>query len=170
MAHFGTLRRLLGRGMTPATATLHATGSRAEIGTEPSNPITPAIQIPSAVPALYSELPHHVLYCGVDDKLGNSDRGSGRAWYWWRNQVWREDAVLPWHYTTIVDFVDHWQTLVAGLIALITAIITVFVTLKVERQKADREIDALRNSLAVELRQLIPRALGAHTSLKKTWR
>jgi len=77
---------------------------------------------------------------------------------------------LPWHYTTIVDFVDHWQTLVAGLIALITAIITVFVTLKVERQKADREIDALRNSLAVELRQLIPRALGAHTSLKKTWR
>ena len=74
---------------------------------------------------------------------------------------------MPWHYTTIVDFVDHWQTLLAGLIALIAAIITVFVTLKVERRKADREIDALRKSLAIELRQLIPRALGAHTSLKK---
>jgi hypothetical protein len=74
---------------------------------------------------------------------------------------------VPWHYTTIVDFVDHWQTLFAGLIALIAAIITVFVTLKVERRKADREIDALRKSLAIELRQLIPRALGAHTSLKK---
>ena len=74
---------------------------------------------------------------------------------------------MPWHYTTIVDFVDHWQTLLAGIIALIAAIITVFVTLKVERRKADREIDALRKSLAIELRQLIPRALGAHTSLKK---
>jgi hypothetical protein len=74
---------------------------------------------------------------------------------------------VPWHYTTIVDFVDHWQTLLAGLIALIAAIITVFVTLKVERRKADREIDALRKSLAIELRQLIPRALGAHISLQK---
>jgi hypothetical protein len=74
---------------------------------------------------------------------------------------------VPWHYTTIVDFVDHWQTLLAGLIALIAAIITVFVTLKVERRKADREVDALRKSLAIELRQLIPRALGAHASLQK---
>jgi hypothetical protein len=74
---------------------------------------------------------------------------------------------VPWHYTTIVDLVDHWQTLLAGSIALIAAIITVLVTLKVERRKADREIDALRKSLAIELRQLIPRALGAHTSLHK---
>ncbi len=74
---------------------------------------------------------------------------------------------MPWHYTTIVDFVDHWQTLLAGIIALIAAIITVFVTLKVERRKADREIEALRKSLAIELRQLIRRALGAHTSLKE---
>jgi hypothetical protein len=74
---------------------------------------------------------------------------------------------VSWHYTTIVDFIDHWQTLVAGLIALIAAIITVFVTLKVERRQVEREIDALRKSLAIELRQLIPRALGAHTSLQK---
>jgi hypothetical protein len=74
---------------------------------------------------------------------------------------------VPWHYTTIVDFVDHWQTLIAGLIALVAAIITVAVTLKVERRKVDREIDALRKSLAVELRQLIRGALGTHLSLQK---
>lgn len=74
---------------------------------------------------------------------------------------------MPWHYTTIVDLIDHWQTLFAGLVALVAAIITVFVTLKVERRQVDREIDALRKSLAMELRQLIPRALGAHTSLQK---
>jgi hypothetical protein len=74
---------------------------------------------------------------------------------------------VPWHYTTIVDFVDHWHTLLAGLIALVAAIITVVVTLKVERRKVDREIDALRKSLAVELRQLIPGALCTHVSLRK---
>jgi hypothetical protein len=74
---------------------------------------------------------------------------------------------MPWHYTTLVDFVDHWQTLLTGIIALAAAIITVAVTLKVERRKVDRELDALRKSLAIELRQLFPRALGAYTSLQK---
>lgn len=74
---------------------------------------------------------------------------------------------MPWHCTTIVDFIDHWQTLFAGLVALVAAIITVFFTLKVEQRKVDLEIDALRKSLAIELRQLIPRALSAHTSLQK---
>jgi hypothetical protein len=83
------------------------------------------------------------------------------------NGAGRREAIVPWHYTTVVDFVDHWQTLLAGLIALIAAIITVFVTLRVERRKVDRELDALRKSLAIELRQHIPRALGAYTSLQK---
>ena len=74
---------------------------------------------------------------------------------------------MPWHYTTLVDFVDHWQTLIAGLIALIAAVITVVVTLKVERRKVDRELDALRKSLAMELRQLISGALGVHDRLTK---
>lgn len=74
---------------------------------------------------------------------------------------------MPWHYTTLVDFVDHWQPLIAGLIALIAAVITVAVTLKVEGRKVDRELDALRKSLAIELRQLIPGALGVHGSLTK---
>ncbi len=76
-------------------------------------------------------------------------------------------AAVPWHYTTFVDLIDHWQTLTAGLIALIAAIITVVFTLKAETRKVDRELDALRKSLAVELRQLIPGALGVHGSLTK---
>jgi hypothetical protein len=87
--------------------------------------------------------------------------------YLWRKPSLRDDVAVPWHYTTLVDFIDHWQTLIAGLIALIAAVITVFVTLKVERRKVDRELDALRKSLAIELRQLIPRALGVHASLAK---
>lgn len=76
-------------------------------------------------------------------------------------------VAVPWHYTTLVDFVDHWQTLIAGLIALVAAAITVHCTLRVEQRKVDRELDALRKSLAIELRQLIPRALGVHGSLAK---
>ncbi len=83
------------------------------------------------------------------------------------NRTLGDDIAMSWRYTTFVDFVDHWQTLIAGLIALIAAIITVVVTLKVERRKVDRELDALRKSLAVELRQLIPGALGVHRSLTK---
>lgn len=79
-------------------------------------------------------------------------------------------AAVPWHYTTLVDFVDHWQTLIAGMIALIAAVITVAVTLKVERRKVDRELDALRKSLAIEIRQLIPGALGVYASLIKLGR
>jgi len=72
-----------------------------------------------------------------------------------------------WHYTTVVDFVDHWQPLIAGLLALLAAIITVGVMLKIEQRKVDREIKYLRKSLATELRLLLRRAFGAHNSLKK---
>ena len=71
----------------------------------------------------------------------------------------------PWHFTTWLDLLDHWQTFIAGLAALIAAIITVGVTLRVERGKADREVDALRRSLALDLRQQIPRALAVFKSL-----
>jgi hypothetical protein len=76
-------------------------------------------------------------------------------------------VAMPWHYTTLVDWADHWQSLIAGLIALIAAVITVVGTLKVERRKVDRELDALRKSLGIELRHLIPGALRVHGSLKK---
>ena len=72
---------------------------------------------------------------------------------------------MAWRYTTLLDLLDHWQTMIAGMTALVAAIITVRVTLAVEQRKVDRELDGLRKSLAVELRQLIPSALAAYTSL-----
>ncbi len=78
-----------------------------------------------------------------------------------------EVTQAPWHATGFWDWVDHWQTGLAGAGAVGAAIITVWFTLRVERRKADREVDALRKSLAVELRQQIPRALAAYDSLRK---
>jgi hypothetical protein len=44
-----------------------------------------------------------------------------------------------WHYTTVVNFLDHWQSLLAGMIALLAAIIAVIVTIRIERWKARAE-------------------------------
>jgi hypothetical protein len=73
--------------------------------------------------------------------------------------------VDTWHFTTWLDLFDHWQTVIAGSIALVAAIITVLITLRVERRKADRELDALRKSLGVELRLQINRAFGVYFDL-----
>jgi hypothetical protein len=72
-----------------------------------------------------------------------------------------------WHFTTLLDLLDHWQTIIAGVLALFAALIAVQVTLQVERAKADREVAALRKSLAVELRVQVARALGVHASLQR---
>jgi hypothetical protein len=72
----------------------------------------------------------------------------------------------PWHYTTILDLLDHWQALIAGGLGFAAAIVAVILTLRTERRKLQRELDALRKSLAVELRQVVPRALGAGKALR----
>ncbi len=72
----------------------------------------------------------------------------------------------PWHYTTCLDLLDHWQALIAGVLGFTAAIGVVWMTLRVERRKLQRELDALRKSLAVELRQVVPRALGAGVALR----
>ena len=72
----------------------------------------------------------------------------------------------PWHFTTWLDLFDHWQALVAGVLGFAAGIFTVRYTLLSERRKAQRELDALQKSLAVELRQIIPRALGAGPALR----
>jgi hypothetical protein len=67
----------------------------------------------------------------------------------------------PWHYTTLLDAIDHWQALIAGALGFAAAIVAVVLTLRIERRKLQREMDALSKSLAVELRLLVPRALAA---------
>ena len=73
----------------------------------------------------------------------------------------------PWHYTTFLDLLEHWQSLIAGLLALIAAGVAVFGTMRIERRKAKIELEALRSSVAVELRIVIARAYGAHVLLKE---
>jgi hypothetical protein len=56
-----------------------------------------------------------------------------------------EVTQTPWHFTTFWDWVDHWQTLIAGLVALVAAFIAVGVP-------EWRARTALRASLAGEIR------------------
>jgi hypothetical protein len=58
----------------------------------------------------------------------------------------------PWHYTTFPEALDHWQTLIAGGVALLAALIAFFGAEFFARRKARREIQALRALLASEIR------------------
>jgi hypothetical protein len=53
----------------------------------------------------------------------------------------------PWHFTTWLDLFDHWQALIAGALGFAAAIIVVRFTLRIERRKAQLELDAARKSL-----------------------
>jgi hypothetical protein len=71
----------------------------------------------------------------------------------------------PWHFTTWLDLADHWQSLIAGVFALIAAAFAVVGTATIERRKAKAEVEGVRSSLAVECRILLARAYGAHKLL-----
>lgn len=80
----------------------------------------------------------------------------------------------PWHYTSTLDLIDHWQTLIAGVLAFVAgllgfgaAIAAVVFTLRTERRKMERDLEAVRSSLAVELRQSTAQALSAAQLLRK---
>jgi hypothetical protein len=85
------------------------------------------------------------------------------------------DAILALiHRWNLPQFLYNWQTLEAGVLALIAGLITVRVinkqtvtTVRLEQERVASEVDALRKSLAVELRQQIPRALVVYDSLRR---
>jgi hypothetical protein len=56
----------------------------------------------------------------------------------------------PWHFTTLLDLVDHWQTLIAGVLAVLAAWRTIRATI----QSANREIEASQAQTAVAQRQI----------------
>jgi hypothetical protein len=66
-----------------------------------------------------------------------------------------------------VDFLMRWQTLTAGLLALVAAIITVFGYSLIEQRKTAREMESLRRSIAMELRLLTRTSLAAHDAPKR---
>lgn len=61
-----------------------------------------------------------------------------------------KDGGPPWF-----NVLDHWQSLVAGLVALLAAWMAVRWTEGIERRKERREAAAIRASVAVEVQQFI---------------
>jgi len=61
----------------------------------------------------------------------------------------------PWHYTTLIDALDHWQSFAAGLLALVAAVIVLGVPEFFARRKKRLETDAIRASLTVEMRAFL---------------
>ncbi len=71
-----------------------------------------------------------------------------------------EVTQAPWHATGFGDWVDHWQTLIAGGFALLAGIVTVVVTMIIarrqiaaSRKEADRVIAATRAQTEVTAEQ-----------------
>jgi hypothetical protein len=71
-----------------------------------------------------------------------------------------EVAQTPWHFTTVPDALDHWQTLFAGVLALVAAFGTVAATMIIarrqivaSREEADRVIAATRDQTKVTAEQ-----------------
>jgi hypothetical protein len=61
----------------------------------------------------------------------------------------------PWQFTTWLDFFDHWQTLIAGVFALLAGLGTIWVTrstakrqIAAAREEADKQIAASREQTA----------------------
>jgi hypothetical protein len=65
------------------------------------------------------------------------------------------------------SFLYDWQTLLAGLIAIAAAGIAVGGAEFFARRRANREIDAIRLSLAIEIRWLIAVLLETHQVLTR---
>jgi hypothetical protein len=84
-------------------------------------------------------------------------------------------------YTGVLKLLYDWQTIIAGAAAIFggwiayrAGVIQATATrqaahtqLKAERQRDEREVDTLRKSIAIEVRQLIGQAFAAHNLLKR---
>ena len=77
-----------------------------------------------------------------------------------------EVSSAPWRYTTLLKMLDHWQSLAAGLIALLAAIIAVGGPEFFARLKERREIKALRAALAGEIRLYVDLLISTRHLLK----
>jgi hypothetical protein len=78
------------------------------------------------------------------------------------------------HRWNLPQFLCNWQTLIGGVLALVAGYITVrairkqtATAVRLEQDRVANEVDALRKSLAVELRQQIPSALDVCNRLRE---
>jgi hypothetical protein len=78
-----------------------------------------------------------------------------------------EVTSAPWRYTTFPEALDHWQSLAAGGVALIAALVAVFGAEVFARCKERREVQALRASLASEIRLYVDLLIEARYRLTK---
>jgi hypothetical protein len=76
------------------------------------------------------------------------------------------DMQTPWRFTTWLDLLDHWQSLVAGGLAFIAAVIVVVGAEWFARRRDRREVAAIRASLAVEGQQFIDTLLRLRTTIQ----
>jgi hypothetical protein len=101
-----------------------------------------------------------------------------------------EVTQTSWHFTTLLDLLDHWQTLFAGALAVLAAWRTIRATtesadrevkasqdqtavaqrqietaVRLEQDRAASEVDTLRKSLAIEFRLHVATALVAYNGL-----
>jgi hypothetical protein len=84
------------------------------------------------------------------------------------DQTWQVITTSPpwqWQFTTWLALFDHWQSLVAGVLAFVAAVIVVgFSELFAGRQRR-REVAAIRASLAVEISEFIKLMIETHVVL-----
>jgi len=73
----------------------------------------------------------------------------------------------PWQFTTLLDALDHWQALLAGVLGFAAATIAVVLTLRSEQRKAARDLEALRQSIGIEIRQCTAVTFGTFRLLAK---
>jgi len=52
----------------------------------------------------------------------------------------------------LIEFADHWQALIAGLVGFAAAILVVWITLQAERRKSAAENRAFKHALGAEIR------------------
>jgi hypothetical protein len=64
-----------------------------------------------------------------------------------------------------INWLDHWQSLAAGLVALIAAVVAIGGAEFFARRKERREIDGIRVALAVEALRLMDTMIETHTVL-----